>query len=303
MPIYENFPSKETTATVSQDGLMSKTDKAKLDSIEANANNYVHPNDANTRHVSDTEKSQWSDNTKYTNSNKTVISVGGVAAGTTFENMPVKDILTKMFYPYVAPVVSASSTPNGGTYEKGTKVSVSQITVSVQKKSENITKVEIFDGATSLGSKTDGSVGNIIFPLSDLSVSSNKNFSAKVTDATGKIVTANTGAFTFIYPYFQGVIAENATVNEALVKGLTKVVQTKGNKNFSFSSNNQKMVIAYPKSYGALTKIVDPNQFDVTSTWTATEINVTGTDDVTTAYYVYTSKPVTVSNYKMQFNY
>lgn len=34
MPIYENFPSKETVATVSQDGLMSKTDKAKLDGIE-----------------------------------------------------------------------------------------------------------------------------------------------------------------------------------------------------------------------------------------------------------------------------
>lgn len=303
MPIYENFPSKETTATVSQDGLMSKSDKAKLDGVEANANNYVHPNDANTRHVTDVEKSQWSDNTKYTNTDPTVISVGGVPAGFTFEDMPVKDIFSKMFYPYVAPIVSASSTPNGGTYEKGTTVSVSQITVAVQKKSENITKVEVFDGSTSLGAKTDGKVGNIIFPLSELVVSSNKNFTAKVTDASSKVVTANTGSFTFVYPYFQGVIAADATANEALVKGLSKIVQAKGNKNFTFSSNNQKMVIAYPKAYGALSKIVDPNQFDVTATWTAAEINITTADDATTAYYVYTSKPVTVSNYKMQFNY
>lgn len=33
--------------------------KTKLDGIEANANKYVHPNDANTRHVTDSEKSNW----------------------------------------------------------------------------------------------------------------------------------------------------------------------------------------------------------------------------------------------------
>lgn len=33
--------------------------KTKLDGIAANANNYVHPNDANTRHVTDAEKSTW----------------------------------------------------------------------------------------------------------------------------------------------------------------------------------------------------------------------------------------------------
>lgn len=33
--------------------------KNKLDGIAANANNYVHPNDANTRHVTDSEKSNW----------------------------------------------------------------------------------------------------------------------------------------------------------------------------------------------------------------------------------------------------
>lgn len=303
MPIYENFPSKETVATVSQDGLMSKTDKTKLDGIEANANNYVHPNDSSTRHVTDAQISQWSSNTVYTNNNPTVISVGGIEAGTTFDNETLTSILNDLFYPYVPPVVSCSSTPNGGVYEKGTSVSISQITVSIQKKSENITKVEIFDGQSSLGSKTDGSVGNVVFPLEDITVSTNKNFRAEVTDAKSKKVTANTGSFNFVYPYYQGVIDADAEADESLVKGLSKVVQAKGNKNFTFSANNQKMVIAYPKSYGALSKIVDPNQFDVTATWTAKEINITTADEQSTAYYVYTSKAVTVSNYRMQFNY
>ena len=34
-------------------------EKSKLSGIEANANRYVHPNDANTRHVTDTEKATW----------------------------------------------------------------------------------------------------------------------------------------------------------------------------------------------------------------------------------------------------
>lgn len=46
-------------ATATADGLMPKTDKAKLDGIATNANNYVHPSDANTRHVTDAEKAAW----------------------------------------------------------------------------------------------------------------------------------------------------------------------------------------------------------------------------------------------------
>ena len=34
-------------------------EKSKLSGIEANANRYVHPNDANTRHVTDAEKTTW----------------------------------------------------------------------------------------------------------------------------------------------------------------------------------------------------------------------------------------------------
>lgn len=54
----------DTTATGTANGAMSKEDKKKLDGIEAGANRYVHPNNASTRHVSDTQISNWND--KYT---------------------------------------------------------------------------------------------------------------------------------------------------------------------------------------------------------------------------------------------
>lgn len=46
-------------ATIALDGKMSKSDKAKLEGIEKNANHYVHPDNPNTRHVTDAEKVFW----------------------------------------------------------------------------------------------------------------------------------------------------------------------------------------------------------------------------------------------------
>lgn len=52
------------TATTSNNGMLSKEDKAKLNGIESNANNYVHPNNESTRHVTDEQIAGWGD--KYT---------------------------------------------------------------------------------------------------------------------------------------------------------------------------------------------------------------------------------------------
>ncbi|MDU6361795.1 MAG: pyocin knob domain-containing protein, partial [Clostridiales bacterium] len=45
-------------------------EKSKLSSIETNANRYVHPNDANTRHVTDAEKTTWNGKANATHKHK-----------------------------------------------------------------------------------------------------------------------------------------------------------------------------------------------------------------------------------------
>lgn len=242
---------------------------------------------------------------RYTNDMATVNALGGIAAGTTFDNMPISTLLTKLLYPYIAPTVSAKASPtNGGTFEKGTAIAVTSIVATVTKKSEAITKVEVFDGSTSLGIKEDGSTGNLTFPV-DLSVTENgKKFTVTVTDEANKQVSANTGTFTFVYPYYNGVIDSSNTVDADLVKGLTKVIQSKGNKTVTYTANNQKMVFAYPASYGNLSKIVDPNQFTVTDTFEKLEMNIVCADNASVKYYVYVSKnAVSVDKYNMVFNY
>lgn len=63
------------------------------------------------------------------------------------------------------------------------------------------------------------------------------------------------------------------------------------------------MVFAYPASYGKLNKIFDPNNFDVTSTFTVYTIKVTTLSGDKVDYYVYVNNKSTVSNFNMKFQW
>ena len=236
----------------------------------------------------------------------TVNSLGGIAAGVDLNGMTVREILAKLLYPYVAPTITVTGTPNGGVFEKGDDKEITNVRAVVTKKSEAITKVEVFNGSVSLGIKEGDEVkagGTFNFPVTVSVPSTNVVLTAKVTDAANKTYTANTGAFNFVYPYYVGIVAEDAVIDEALVKGLEKKVEVKGSKTIAYTCDNQKMVFAYPKAYGNLKSVIDPNNFDVTGTFTKQEVSITGLDGTAQAYYVYVNGASTVSNFNMKFNY
>ena len=234
----------------------------------------------------------------------TVNALGGIKAGENLNGMTIEEVLKKLLYPYVAHLVSASSSPNGGVFECGNNQTVTEIKANITKKSEPITKVEFVDGSTVLETKTDGiTAGGSVIHNCSIMVSTNKLFTVKVTDKAGTIVTATTNGFNFVYPYYWGVCANDATINEAMVKGLTKKVETKGQKGITYTANFQRAVIAYPASYGDIKKILDPNSFDVTATFTKHSINVTGLDGKSVAYYVYVNSAFTATNFKFTFSY
>ena len=236
----------------------------------------------------------------------TVNAVGGITSGTDLNGLTVKEILSKLLFPYVAPTISASGTPNGGTFEKGDNKTITNVKVVVTKKSEKIIKVEVLQGSTVLAVQEGDAVANggtFNYPVSIPVNSTNVQLTARVTDATGAIRTATTGSFSFVYPYYVGVCAANATINESLIKGLTKRIEAKGAKNISYTTNNQRMIIAYPKSYGLITKVLDPNSFDVTSTFERIEVKITGLDGSAQAYYVYINSASSVEDFTMKFSY
>lgn len=251
---------------------------------------------------------QSSDSQLYTSDVPTVLDFGGIPAGYTADKVPITKVMDQLLHPWVAPVVACTVSPNGGVFEKGDKKTVSAASVTVTRKSNNISKIEILANSTgsALGTLTDGvsTGGTFSIPITAQTLSSvNTHFQAKVTDNAGKVTTANSGTFTFVYPFYYGATTA-AAPTEANVKALTKVIQGKANKTFTFTSNNSRCCMAYPKSYGALKKILDANGFDVTSTFTRSEVNITGLDGTAQAYYVYTlAAASTVTNFNFQFQF
>ena len=237
----------------------------------------------------------------------TVINgIGGIESGSDLNGMTTLEILNKLIFPYVAPSITVSSTPNGGLYEKGNVQTITNVRVAVTKKSEKITKIEIFDGETSLGilegiNIENGGVFNFEVNVSVNSI--NKQLSAVVTDNSNKSYSLKTNSFNFVYPYYVGVCDINSEITESLIKGLTKKIETKGSKTITYTTDNQHMIFAYPTSYGLISKILDANSFDVTNTFSHSTLDIIGLDNTSQSYYVYINGASTVSNFNMKFNY
>ena len=238
--------------------------------------------------------------------NLTVNALGGISANTDLNGLTVKEILNKLLFPYIEPVITVSTTPNGGTYEKGNNQAITNVSVSITKKSEIITKIEVLNGTQVIARQNDEAINNggtFNYNVNVNVPSTNKQLTVKVTDNSGNAITKTTNSFTFVYPYYYGVCDEGTTINGDLIKSLTKSVTSKGTKTVTYTTNNQRMIFAYPKSYGTITKILDPNSFDVTSTFTMSQITIIGLDGTGQSYYVYVNSPSTVSNFNMKFSY
>lgn len=312
---------RHDNASATQDGFFSKEGFTKLENIEEGANKYIHPQthaatmiteDDTHQFVTKVEKEKFNRNTTYTNSTPIVTAHGGVTVGETFDQVPVQDVLDKILYPYVAPTLSTQATPtNGGTFEIGVGTSVSGIKAVVGKKSRAIQKIEVFgsDAPTkALATLTDGVAngGTFTLPLTKELKAAAENgykFTTKVTDADNKTVQANTAAFNLVYPFFYGAVAPDATVDATAIKALTKKVEVKGNKKWAFTANNEKMVFAYPASYGNLTKIFDANNFEVTDTFVKSTVSVPCADGQSITYNVYVNSASTVSGFNMDFRF
>ena len=245
---------------------------------------------------------------KFENGITTVNALGGIPAGKSLDGMTANEILDMLLFPYVKQTVgSVSGTPNGGTFEHGNNQFITQVKGTVTKKSKPITKVELLQGTNVIAVKEGDEVaagGTFTFTGLNIEVNSvNVQLKFRAYDTEGQYAEASTGAFTFVYPYYYGICEAGAAVDEALVEGLTKDISGKAQKAYSYTTNNQCAVIAYPKAHGVLKSALDPNAFENISAFTRYEVNVTGLDGKVVAYYVYVSGAFTGAGFKYTFKY
>ena len=89
----------------------------------------------------------------------------------------------------------------------------------------------------------------------------------------------------FVNPTYYGVVSASATGTGDL-SALTKDLSTGRKRTITLSPANQKIVIAYPKAFGAAASIKDANGFDYLASYTRSEtkMGATGHEE---DYYVY----------------
>lgn len=244
----------------------------------------------------------------------TEAQLGGIKAGEQLDGLTLQEVLSKLLYPYVAPVVSLSmlSTSDEKLLEKGEAITIAKLIVDIEKKSEEIKSVSFYVDGQLVSTVTEGVAegGTVEYAFDQAVViedSIKENyFTVKVEDASNNIVEQGSQAIDIVYPIYFGLVAENGSVNSNIIKGMEKVVEVKGDKIFAFTSDNEHMVIAYPIEYGSLKKIVDVNGFNLTASFKQEVVQVEMEnieDEESHEYYVYKNGASTVSNYEITIKF
>lgn len=222
-------------------------------------------------------------------------AVGAMEIGDIIEEgSNITDVVKKLLIKYYAPTISLTATPAGKVIEIGETVSVNLSAVAA-KKSENITKVAFYKGTDVLEEITTdvASGGTFTHAVAD-EIDTTTTFKATVTD--GKKTAESKVTYTFVHPYYWGVVADKSDID---VASLTKLVEEKGKKTLTYKANNQYVVFAYDSAYGNLTSILDPSSFENLGSFDKSVVDVNGTN-----YNVYVGKsPLTSTGFEYRFIY
>lgn len=291
------------------DGLMSKEDKAKLDSLDPSASSsYESSLDPTVA---------------------TVEKLGGIDAGTTVAQLTGKsydEIFDTLIFPTVNPTFTIpSASISLKNYQNIQEIGANAPTTA----NFNVS----FDaGAITLAGKNQNNRAG----AQDMEASKILYSSSKVESLPEKVVA---GAMDYYYraayakgpqpkdskgnnsqtpldagsvdsekttvtgyrAAYSGLVSTNA-ITEDVIKGMTKTVSAKGTIKVSGPISEQYICFAAPAGW-TVSNIKDHNNFDVTSSYATSTVSVTGLDGQAVDYTVYLSVKMTQpSTYYVNFN-
>lgn len=241
----------------------------------------------------------WEEDTIVTN------PMGKVKKDDNLVNKSVLEIVTKMLQTDIATTIKLTATPSTSTlYEKH----VANVTDVALAATIALGTGVITEGADIVFKKNGVAIdtqayvgGNSTYTFTDTgaNVVEDTTYSVEVKynmDETEKTATDNV-KYEFALPLFQGT---SSTKEIADVTALTKIIEKAGTKKFTYTVTNGYCVIAVPTPY-TVTKIVDQNGFDNSSSFDSVEQVVTiGTESVTYRTYTNTN-PCTCSAFTYTF--
>lgn len=205
--------------------------------------------------------------------NATTVTVGGVTEGhRAFDKTPVADVIDALLH---KPQLTLSLSPGGCVREYGTTYTPGTVTATATAKSCEITSISI-SGPGEPGEYEKGAAQR------SMAVPAMTHTTTYTAQAAG---TANMSArasvtYSFFDPVYYGLLPEGAELTWEAVSAMRKV-QPSGNGTFrlpypAFGSESLRLVVA---TTGQVAKMLDPNSFDFTSSFTLTATVTDGKGD------------------------
>lgn len=289
------------------DGLMSKEDKAKLDSLDPTA--------------SGSYKSSLDPSVA------TVEKLGGINAGTTVAQLTGKsydEIFDTLIFPtvnptFVAPTATISLKGYSNTQEVGanaptaanfnTGFNQGQILVAGKEQAKRAGALDPENSYILYGSSQELPAkvvkGSMSYKYHAAHAQGPQPKDSKGNDygtplAAGSVDSSAVTVTGYI-PAYSGLVS-TASITEDVIKGLTKTTSAKKTIKVAGPISEQYICFAAPAGW-SVSNIKDSNSFDVTSSYTTSTVSVTGLDGQAVDYTVYLSgKMSQPSTYYVNFN-
>lgn len=212
----------------------------------------------------------------------TVTSGKKYVKGTSLESI-IRDILIKV----EAPGITLSLDPSKTVYDVVSET-ITSITLkaNVTKKTYEVKKLEFYLDDVLIGSKdiTTGGMNNYVYtPATPIKVTC--VFKVVVSDTENNSNSASS-TVNFVGNSYYGIVEPTVgEPTESQIKALNKELKiSKGYVYKNITCDYNKVVYAYPVSFGALTSIKDvENNINYTNSFTRTTVKIDGID-----YYCYT---------------
>jgi len=198
-------------------------------------------------------------------------------------------------------ISSFSITPSTTIYEIGDLLTSLQLDWVFNKTPDQIS-LTLHSGIINTPANTTTSFTDS-FSLS----TGSKTWTLSATDF--KSSASSTKTINWVYPFFTGMNSNNLTDGTGIYSSsLTKLIKTKSSKTVALNDTLKYIYFAYPASYGDLSTIKDPNNFNVTNNFTKYSGNVTSTgldnNYSNISYNIYSTYPNLVNasgNYVFNF--